>query len=403
MRRDLQLQILDRVMAHRAAGNTTDMADDMYANRVDKYVREDRYAAEVDRLFRKGPVLACLSCDVKEPGDYLALSIADVPVLVARGDDGKVRAFRNVCRHRGACVAGPGPGEEHVPVTRGHTPKSFMCPYHAWTYGLDGRLVAVTHKAGFEGLDKSQNGLSELGCGEAAGLVFVQLEGASGPIDANAWLGGMADELEGFGLGGYFHTETRTSDRQMNWKLMFDTFGEVYHIQSLHLKTIHPLIQSQNSVFDGFGPHGRITATRWSITELDDRPRDDWQLLPHVTLVYHIVPNTVLIQQVDHVELYQIFPDGPGRSKALISLYAPTEPATESARDHWRRNLDLLLKVTETEDFIMCEQIQTSFGSGAQQAITFGRNEPGLIHYHRSLDRLLGLEEPAAHGVAAGG
>jgi hypothetical protein len=111
----------------------------------------------------------------------------------------------------------------------------------------------------------------------------------------------------------------------------------------------------------------------------------------------------VLIQQVDHVELYQIFPDGPGRSKALISLDAPNEPVTDSAREHWRRNLDLLLKVTETVDVIMGAQIQSSFGSGAQLAMTVGRNEPGLIHYHRSLDRLLGLEEPAAHGVAAGG
>lgn len=399
MYRDLQLQLLDRVMAHRAAGHTTDLAEDMYANRVDKYVREDRYEAEINALFRSSPVVACMSADVRNTGDFVALSIADVPVLVVRGGDGVVRAFRNVCRHRGACVAGPGPGEDAEVISRGTAPRSFLCPYHAWSYGLDGRLIAVTNKPGFEGFDRAANGLSPLGCGETAGIVFVQLEGAAGPIDAKAWLSGMTNELEGFGFEHYFRTETRTCERAMNWKLMFDTFGDVYHVGALHLRTIAPLIYSQNSIFDAFGPHGRMSATRKSIDALDTLPREDWELLPHVTLVYHIVPNTVLIQQVDHMELYQIFPDGPGRSRALISLYAPTEPRSESAREHWRRNLDLLVRVTETEDFVMCEQIQTSFASGAQQAITFGRNEPGLIHYHRSIDRLLGVDEPATVGA----
>ena len=189
------------------------------------------------------------------------------------------------------------------------------------------------------------------------------------------------------------------STREMNWKLMFDTFGEVYHIEHLHRQTIHPLIQSNNSCFDAWGDHRRMSIARWTMNELETRPREEWDLLACATLVYYLVPNTVLIQQVDHVELYQIFPDGPDRCTALISLYAPQEPTTDSAVAYWKRNLDLLMEVTETEDFVMCEQIQRSFRSGAQDSIQFGRNEPGLIHFHSTLDRLLGLETPVEEPV----
>ncbi len=382
-----QLALLDRMMAHQQAGNTTDLADDIYRNPIDKYVSPARHDHEVDALFRALPIVACLSADVREAGEYVTLSIADVPILVTRGEDGVLRAFRNVCRHRGACVA----------EGRGQVPKTFVCPYHAWSYRLDGRLVAATHRAGFAGMDKADNGLSPVACGEAAGVVFVSLEHDPATFDASAWLGGAASELASFGLERYHRTEVRTSDRAMNWKLMFDTFGEVYHVEHLHRNTIHPLIQSNNCAFDTWGPHARLGIARWAMNGQIDRPREERELLSAATVLYYLLPNTLLIQQVDHVELYQIFPDGPGRSSAVISLYAPEKPATDKAREYWKRNLDLLVKVTETEDFVMCEQIQRSFASGAQEAIQFGRNEPALIHFHSTLDRLL-AERPGAGG-----
>ncbi|MGF1598904.1 MAG: aromatic ring-hydroxylating dioxygenase subunit alpha [Acidimicrobiales bacterium] len=384
MTQEWQLALLDRMLAHHQAGNTTDMADDVYRNRVDKYVRADRLDAEVDKLFSGLPVLACMTPDVPRPGDYMTLSIADVPVLVARGEDGVVRAFRNVCRHRGACVA----------EGRGHTDKTFMCPYHAWSYRLDGSLVAMTHRAGFAGVDKTEHGLTPVACGEAAGFVFVHLDGEPATFDAAAWLGGAREELATFGFENYFRTETRTTTREMNWKLMFDTFGEVYHVQHLHRNTIHPLIQSDNALYDAWETHGRMAVARWPLDAYVDQPRDEWDLLPAATLVYHMVPNTVVIQQVDHLEVYQIFPDGPNRCTGVVSLYAPEEPTTDKARDYWKKNFDLLMQVTETEDFVMCEQMQRAFAAGAQEYIQFGRNEPALTHYHRTLDRLLGLETP---------
>jgi hypothetical protein len=230
--------------------------------------------------------------------------------------------------------------------------------------------------------------------------VFVRLDG-DGPIDVGGWLAGAEHEIDGFDLAGYHHVETRRNSRRINWKLTFDTFCEVYHIQSLHRATIAPLIMSNAALFDAFGPHGRIVASRWSIADLDERPRQEWDLVAHSTLIYLLVPNAVLIYQQDHVELWQIFPgEDVDHSTMLIHLYAPEPPDNERAREHWRKNMDLLMTVTDTEDFVMCEQIQAGFRSGAQEAITFGRNEPGLIHYHRSLERLAGSGDQA---LAAGG
>jgi phenylpropionate dioxygenase-like ring-hydroxylating dioxygenase large terminal subunit len=390
MDRDLQLELLDRVMAHRQNGST-DLFPASHREPVERYISPARADVEQQGLFRTRPVLACLSCDVAKPGDYFTLTVAGVPLLITRSADGQVHALRNVCRHRGAQVASG----------RGSTAKVFTCPYHAWSYGLDGRLAAVTSRSGFDDVDKLCLGLSPVAVAEGHGLVFVRLEGDE-PVDVSAWLAGVEREIGGFALAGYHHVETRTNTRRINWKLTFDTFCEVYHIQSLHKATIAPLIMSNAALFDSFGPHGRIVASRWSIADLEARPREEWDLVPHSTLIYLLAPNSVLVYQQDHVELWQIFPgEDVDHSTMLIHLYAPESPDTERARSYWRKNMDLLMQVTDTEDFIMCEQIQASFRSGAQETITFGRNEPGLIHYHRSLEKLLTSVDQAA--LAAGG
>jgi phenylpropionate dioxygenase-like ring-hydroxylating dioxygenase large terminal subunit len=390
MDRERQLQLIDRIMAHRAAG-TTDLAEASYRNPVSQYTDPFRLDQERQLLFRRTPVLACMTADVREPGDYVTLDVDDVPVLVVRGGDGVVRAFRNVCRHRGACVADG----------RGNSPKVFTCPYHSWSYDHGGTLVSLPGRAGFADVDRSTMGLSPLACGEAHGFVCIRLEG-DGPVDVDEWLCGAQVDLAPFGLEGWHHVETRFNRRRMNWKLMVDTFCEAYHIQSLHRSTIAPTIMSSASLFDGWGPHGRMTVSRWSVSELDDQPRDSWDTMPHVTLVYVLMPNVVLIYQQDHVELWQIFPHGTDESSAIVTLYAPEPADTERAQKRWKKAMDLLLQVTDTEDFIMCEQIQISFRSGAQDAITFGRNEPTLIHFHRSLDQQLGVAPLTVGAIAAG-
>ena len=389
MEHELQVELIDRIRAHRAAGDTTDLAPEMYANPVETYVDQARYDVEVERIFRSRPLLACLSADVALPGDYVTLSITDVPVVVIRGEDNVVRAFRNVCRHRGTCVA----------EGRGNTNRSLMCRFHGWSYRLDGRLINPTHREGFAGLDRSEFGLSEMACDEVAGLVFVQVQGPVGSLDGSAWLAGLAPELSSFGLADYCHIDSRVSTWAVNWKLMFDTFCETYHVRHLHHRSIAPWVHSEPGLNDAFGPHGRQVAVHKSIASLEQQPRDQWKLLPHITLAYLLAPNAIVIHQQDHLEVFQLLPLGPGRTLSVASIYAPETPANDRALGHYQRAFELLLNVIDTEDYVMSEQTQRSFQSGAQQEIMFGRNEPALIHFHRSIEGFLD-RDPAE--VAAG-
>lgn len=387
MQRETELAMIDRINVHRAAGGTTDLEPEMYANPVRTYVDPSRYELEVSRIFRAVPLLACLSADVVNPGDFVTLSITDVPVVVVRGSDGIVRAFRNVCRHRGTCVA----------EGRGNTGRSLMCRFHGWSYRLDGRLINPTHRDGFEGLDRTERGLAELGCDEVSGLVFVQLDAVAGELDATTWLAGLAPELADFGLAGYSRIDSHASTWAVNWKLMFDTFCETYHVRHLHHASIAPHIFSEPGLNDQFGPHSRQVAVHRSITQLDALPREQWKLLPHITLAYLLAPNSIVIHQQDHVELFQLLPLGPGQTVSVATIFAPEAPTSDKARGHWQRAFELLLDVIGTEDYVMSEQTQRSFGSGTQKELLFGRNEPALIHYHRSIEQL--LDEPSAVAV----
>ena len=148
---------------------------------------------------------------------------------------------------------------------------------------------------------------------------------------------------------------------------------------------------SNLGTFDEFGRNSRSIYARRSLDELREVPETDWDLVHHTAIVYVLFPNTVFIVQQDHLETWRIFPveDDPDRARMYIQLYTPEPALTESAKGHWDRNMDLLMSIVLEEDFPNGENIQRSFYSGAQEHVTYGRNEPALGHYHESIKRHL--------------
>jgi phenylpropionate dioxygenase-like ring-hydroxylating dioxygenase large terminal subunit len=371
-----QLALLERISANEAA-RTTDMAGDGYRNPVSKYLDVEQFQRELT-LLQRVPLVACLSCEVKEPGDYCVVRILERSVLIVRGDDGAVRAFHNVCSHRGSTLV----------QGCGHKDAVFRCPYHAWQYRLDGTLKSVPTAGGFEGLALERDGaLATIECVEVAGIIFVRLEG-SGPVDGESWISGMADELREFDLASYHPLETRVTQHTMNWKLMQDTFLESYHIPFLHRATFHPILR-QDAVWDAWGPHSRNVGPRRDISELADQGPDEWDLPSHAVIGYNIFPNVNLTYGSDHFVLFRIFPAGIDSCYAEVTWYAPNKPTSQPEWDHWRRTIEFAYRVTEDEDFATQELIQQNLRSGALKALVAGRNEPALVHYHRSLDRMI--------------
>ena len=367
---------------------TTSTADAIYRNPVDDYISGEQTAQEMQTLIHGRPLVLAASVQLPGPNTFLAHDLSGRPIVLTRDGEGKVRAFLNVCRHRGARVA-EGYG----------TAKRFVCPYHAWTYAADGHLVARPDEPAFEGAEKATHGLTALPCVEKYGLIFVQP--SPGPdFDVDSMLGGLAPEIEAYGLQDFTHYKTYDAEWGINWKLGIDTFLESYHFNVLHHSSISPILHSNLGAFDAFGENLRLLFARRTLTDLKDQPEADWNLQRQATGVYILFPNTVLERQGQHVELWYAFPNGTDKTQFRMTMLIPEPAETESAIGHWERNFDLLLKTVEEEDFPVGEGVQQSFRSGAQSHITFGRNEPALHHFHKTVREALKLP-PTTQGKQA--
>ncbi|MGC1401265.1 SRPBCC family protein, partial [Candidatus Binatus sp.] len=209
-------------------------------------------------------------------------------------------------------------------------------------------------------------------------------------ISIDSLLEGMQTEIAEYDLAGYTHFETRTREWNFNWKLVIDTFTENYHIPALHRRSIAPYYDDRHSIWDTYGLHQRTVNFRRSIDkELAEKAPQDRRLLPHTTIEYFLLPNALLTHQLDHVELWRVTPITVDRCLVSTSLYAPEPPLTDNVKRHWKKNLDMLLQVTETEDFPMMLNIQAGLASGAVKEVIYGKIEPALSFYHKSLNQLL--------------
>jgi phenylpropionate dioxygenase-like ring-hydroxylating dioxygenase large terminal subunit len=379
MRKERQIELLQRVAdagphlagLHAAAS---------MVNPATAYTDPARFALEQRRLFRDGPVFFALSCELPRPGSYLTGRFDGVPVVVVRQPDGSLRAMVNACRHRGAPVVPPDGGGGEL--------NALSCPYHAWTYDLDGRLRSQPMSEGAFDDVAIECDLHPRAVAERYGMVFVRAGGTE-PIDVDAFLAGAEDDLGAFGLAGYVPIETRTRTWRMNWKLMLDTFTESYHIRTLHRRTLAPTFNSDCVIFEPFGRNLVSIGLRKDVLDEVAKPRDEWSLLPYGTIQYFLVPNALVVHQIDHVEVWRFEPVDVRTTIATTSIYAPTEPHSDRARNYFVKNLDLLMEVTGTEDFPLMEQIQANLDSGALPEVVYGRIEPPLIHFHRAVDEAL--------------
>ena len=379
MQREAELSLIRRMLAHLEAG-TTDHARQPLSLPASHHTSEAHLAAEKRGLFRGQPIAAALSADLPEPGSFLTLESGGVPLLVMRDQDGRARAFVNVCRHRGAPVA-EGRGRAAGRLIR--------CPFHAWTYDLAGGLASIPlGESGYAACDRKNLGLHPRPCAESSGLVLVRAEGED-PIDALAWLGEVAGDLEVLGLARFHPFASRTTHWQGNWKLLLETFLESYHVFSLHRESVHPYYFSLPMVADAIGPHLRFPVARRTLADLKNAPEIEWRLVDHATVQWYLAPNALLSATRDYALLWRFSSSTPNRCDVETHFYTARPVANEASEKRWRDSFELQLRVTGAEDFPMQEKIQHGLDSGAAPSLVIGTHEIGVIHFHETLARLM--------------
>jgi phenylpropionate dioxygenase-like ring-hydroxylating dioxygenase large terminal subunit len=377
MNHDLQCSLVHRVLAHLAA-RTTDTASTPSLLPIAAYADTARLEREQTRLFRGLPLAIAHASQLAAPGDFVTHDAAGLPLLVVRGDDGALHAFLNVCRHRGTRVEAAPCGSR----------KAFVCPYHAWSYGRDGRLLARPHERGFTGITLADRGLAAVPVAELAGLVFVQPQPAPG-VGLADWLGPLAAELEGFGLAaGAVHGQFATT-RELSWKLAIDIFLEAYHVRPTHKDSIYPMFFDNVGLVDPSGPHLRNVFPKRTIRELADRPEATWRLREHANVLYQLFPNTLVLVEPDHAAVLHVWPVGTTRTLLTAYMVVPEPPASDKARRYWDANNRILLGAVD-EDFAMGESIQAGLASGANRDFVLGAFEHALAHFHRQVETFSG-------------
>jgi phenylpropionate dioxygenase-like ring-hydroxylating dioxygenase large terminal subunit len=367
-------QLID--LTHRALklarDKTTDLTPTEYTVRADIYTSAERHALDTAML-TASPQLAGYASELAGPGTYCTKTVMGRSILLTRVSDGSVHAFDNVCLHRQSQI-----------VSDCGSARRLACPYHSWTYDLEGNLVGVPGKEGFPETRSSPRRLTELPATECAGFLWISLD-PNGKLDIPSYLGPLADELESWGIGRWSPLGEKVLDCPINWKLAIDTFAENYHFATVHKTTFATIARSNCTVFDSFGQHHRLVFPLNGILDLEDLAEEQWEPLQSMVVIYALFPNIVLSATIANGELFRVYPtDVPGRSITVHQNSTPLDVSDESVAAGAAAVFDYAHATVRDEDYALVEHLQANLESGVREQLVFGRNDPGLQHRHET-------------------
>lgn len=385
-----QVRIIRGLLDHLDAKTNVD-AGGQVRNPVSSYTSPEMAGQEWQQFFQDYPQVLGLSADLPEPGSFFTNNDLKKPILCTRDNSGNFNAFLNVCRHRGTLLEDECRGKKSL----------FNCPFHAWGYSNSGELISVPKEDHFGPVDKTSHGLVRLPAVEKHGLLWVH-PNPTGEIDVDDLLGELGLELAGWQLDKTGLNSSTTYDHPMNWKLAIDTFGETYHFNVLHKDTLASDLYGNVQMYDTFKRNHRMALCLKSIDQLREQPETSWHVLDATLPVYYLFPNVQLILGRGGPTLVRVYPDGenPNQSHSQISFYMHPEliemAKSEETRDFYRsveERMQGFAQVIQMEDYVAAASSHQGILSGAQEFLTFGRNEPALHHYHNTYRRALGLPE----------
>ena len=362
-----------------------DSSDDAVGLPAWIYSDPDFFELEKRTIFRTSWQLVCHVNDVPKPGDYHSFDFLGEAVIVVRGDDGQVRSFHNVCRHRASrLLDGP----------KGSCGRRITCPYHAWTYALDGRLVGVPHRQTFSDLDTSKHGLAPLDQEIFMGFVFVRFE--PGLPSVREMAAPYIDEFAAYRMEELVPQGRVTlRPRSVNWKNVADNYSD-----GMHIPVAHPGLTRL------FGPSYGIEAQEWIDKMwglLRDAPSRNWserqyqKLLPAVEHLpqerqrlwtyFKLWPNVAFDIYPDQIDFMQFLPVSPTETMIREIAYVHPDSRREmrAARYlNWRINRQVNL-----EDKALIERVQAGMASSSYTVGPLSDTEVCLRSFARRMRSLI--------------
>ncbi len=359
----------------------TPLPVDLWVRRVEaeRYTSSDWLEQEREQIFSRAWIAAGPEWQLERPGDYFTFQELGESILVLRDDDGEVRAFHNVCRHRGSRL-----------LTGCGRVDGIRCPYHGWAYRLDGSLESITKGDGFEKtLEHRRFGLREVKSTRWMGYVWVTLDDKAPPLRQT--LGGIAEELEPYALHEMRPVQTFEKVYPFNWKAMLENAMDFYHVPFVHNGTINPQV-SEPPDLTSYGDHTRqrldIAAGYSWRTRLDRRCTRGGPYTPRQIGALHkylLFPNFLINVLPYHLTVMQVF---PVTAKSCRLRYA-------FCRRRGARGIELL-RANATwaasryilwEDIKVLESFQSGVNTGRIPIQRLHTEEAAASHFHGVINR----------------
>jgi Rieske 2Fe-2S family protein len=348
---------------------------------------------EWERIFSRSWLCAGREAELSGTGEFFTLTAGGENLLIVRGADGQLRAFHNVCRHRGSRLC---------EAERGQLKSAIRCPYHAWTYGLDGRLLGTPHLREGEHVRRDDFPLHRIGLEVWGGFIFINLRARAGPLRRQ--LGKIVERTRRYPLPSLRSGARLVHDVEANWKILVENYQECYHCPGIHpeLCDLVPLYRTGwVDAPDGQSAYFRDGATTFTLGGVTRRPflsglGEDEKKRYNGELV---LPNMFLNLFPDYVHTRVLWPLGPARTR-IVSEWL-FEPSTMARNDFDPSDAVDFLNLVGWQDWKVCEEVQKGVGSRAHRHGVYAPHEryaAGFKRWFLASLRKAGAQAPRWHG-----
>lgn len=345
---------------------------------VSMFIGDDFFQLEQQRLFRRQAVPITISARIAEPGSSVAHDGYGTPLLVTRDKDGKAHVFLNACTHKGAKLI------DGCDVAKGNR---LTCPYHAWTFSTDGKLIGAARPETFTNLDKGARGLAELPSREAGGIIWAMLDRHAEPdfsgVDEQLTADFAAFDLPDLHVYGH-----KTFHLSANWKLVLEPFLEGYHVQRLHARTVGPLFADVPNVVDKLGINIRQISGKLNFTpDCLDIPSEN--IHASVTHAYNVFPNCVVVTSPYYISVMFLMPTAADKTTVDYFMLTRRPPDNPKGAALYQKSYDMIVSVFGGEDFYAAEISHAGLSTGAIEETVYSGLEATIPVYYGILDSVL--------------